>query len=40
MNQDENLKLLVTLTNRILSELELLTSATKAAALVRFQKDF
>ncbi len=39
MDQNESLKVLVVLAKRILSELELLTSTTKAAALVRFQND-
>lgn len=40
MEQDNDLNVLVSLASRILSELELLTSGTKAAALDRFQSDF
>lgn len=35
-----DLSALISLSRSILSELELLTSTTKAAALVKFQKDF
>lgn len=38
-NKNGSEKSLIALAERILSELELLTSTTKAAALVRFQKD-
>jgi len=40
MEQNNDLSVLVSLASRILSELELLTSGTKAAALDRFQSDF
>lgn len=40
MEQNNDLNVLVSLASRILSELELLTSGTKAAALDRFQSDF
>ncbi len=40
MNENTDLNELVSLASRILSELELLTSATKAASLNRFQSDF
>ena len=40
MDQNGGLDILISLTNRILVELELLTSSTKAAALTRFQNDF
>lgn len=40
MEQNNNLGILILIARDILSEVELLTSATKAAALVRFQSEF
>lgn len=40
MEQNNDLSVLISISRSILSELELLTSGTKAAALVRFQNDF
>lgn len=40
MEQSSDLGVLITLTKRILNELELLTSSVKAATLIRFQNDF
>lgn len=40
MEQNNDLNVLISLASRILSELELLTSGTKATALNRFQSDF
>lgn len=40
MEQSNDIATLISLARSILSELELLTSATKATALIRFQSDF
>jgi len=40
MEQNYDLTVLIAISRSILSELELLTSAIKAAALVRFQREF
>lgn len=40
VDQNSNVDTLINLTERILSELELLTSTTKAEALAKFQTDF
>lgn len=40
MEQNNDLSVLVSISRSILSELELLTSAVKAAALIRFQNEF
>lgn len=40
MEQNNDLSVLISISRSILSELELLTSTTKASALIRFQNEF